>query len=359
MPELPDLAHIEAKLRPALVGQEIADARTGDPTVLRIMIDEPLGAALRGRHITSVDRRGHFMRFGIEGDRVIVINAMLVGKYRLLAPAELEGKKDPRALGLALALAPRRAKAGPPPQPIPFGDFGTDNPPYPPRRNGGLVAGGSEPSDGSELDIVELHYVDDKRMGKVYVARAADEQQIPVYGQLGIDVTSPAFTREAFGAILRKRRDQTRMFLMDKRALASIGNAYADEILFAAGIHPKTFCNKLSPAEADALYAAIPSVLRHAVDEIARRDPPIDEKLRDFLSVRGRDGKPCPRCGTKIRAVRVGDGDACFCPKCQPTERKLFVDWRNLPKKTEGPRTGPQASGLGPQDPEPDPKPEA
>ena len=61
MPELPDLAHIEAKLRPALVGQQIADARTGDPTVLRIMIDEPLGAALRARHITSVDRRGHFM----------------------------------------------------------------------------------------------------------------------------------------------------------------------------------------------------------------------------------------------------------------------------------------------------------
>ncbi len=286
MPELPDLAHIEAKLRPALVGQEIADARTGDPTVLRIMIDEPLGAALRARHITSVDRRGHFMRFGIEGDRVIVINAMLVGKYRLLAPAQLEGKKDPRALGLALALA-----------------------------------GGNE-----------LHYIDDKRMGKVYVARAADETQIPVYGQLGADVMSPAFTREAFGAILRKRRDQTRMFLMDKRALASIGNAYADEILFAAGIHPKTFCNKLSPAGADALYTAIPSVLRHAVDEIARRDPPIDEKLRDFLAVRGRDGKPCPRCGTKIRAVRVGDGDACFCPKCQPTERKLFVDWANLPK---------------------------
>jgi len=311
MPELPDLAHIEAKLRPALVGQEIADARTGDPTVLRIMIDEPLGAALRGRHITSVERRGHFMRFGIEGDRVIVINAMLVGKYRLLAPAQLEGKKDPRALGLALALA----------------------------------------------SGMELHYLDDKRMGKVYVARAADESQIPVYGQLGIDVTSPAFTREAFGAILRKRRDQTRMFLMDKRALASIGNAYADEILFAAGIHPKTFCNKLSPAEADALYAAIPSVLRHAVDEIARRDPPIDEKLRDFLSVRGRDGKPCPKCGTKIRAVRVGDGDACFCPKCQPTERKLFVEWSNLPRKTERPR----ASGLGPQDPDADPdsKPEA
>src|SRR5581483_6781398 len=137
---------------------------------------------------------------------------------------------------------------------------------------------------------------------------------------------SPLFTRELFMKLLRKRRDQVRMFLMDKAALASIGNAYADEILFAAHIHPKTFCNKLSPEEAEALYLAIPSVLRHAIDEIARRDEPVEVKVRDFLAVRGRDGKPCPRCGTTIRAVRVGAGDACFCPKCQPAARKLFVD---------------------------------
>jgi formamidopyrimidine-DNA glycosylase len=287
MPELPDLAHIEAKLRPALTGQVIAAARTGDPTVLRLMIDQPLPQALQGRRITSVDRRGHFMRFGLDGDRVIVINAMLVGRYRFRAQAPAAGQKDPRALGLGLSFE-----------------------------------GGAE-----------LQYIDDKRMGKVYVANTADELTIPVYGQLGIDVLSPQFTREAFAALLRKRRDQARMFLMDKRALASIGNAYADEILFAAQIHPKTFCNKLSPAEADALYAAIPAVLGHAVVEIARRDQPIEIKVRDFLSVRGRDGQPCPRCGTKIRAVRVGDGDACFCPKCQPAARKLFVDWGGLPPR--------------------------
>jgi formamidopyrimidine-DNA glycosylase len=293
MPELPDLAHIEAKLRPALTGRTIADARTGDPTVLRLMIDETLAEALRGRRITSVDRRGHFMRFGIEGDRVIVINAMLVGRYRLRAAADVRGKKDPRALGLALAL------------------------------------------EGGD----ELHYVDDKRMGKVYVARQDQEREIPVYSQLGVDVLGPGFTRAAFAQLLRKRRDQVRMFLMDKRALASIGNAYADEILFAASLHPKTFCNKLSAEEADALYAAIPAVLRHAVDEIARRDPPVDEKLRDFLSVRGRDGKPCVRCGTTIRAVRIGDGDSCFCPKCQPAARKLFIDWSKLPEKDNPNRT--------------------
>jgi hypothetical protein len=56
-------------------------------------------------------------------------------------------------------------------------------------------------------------------------------------------------------------------------------------------------------------------------------------KVRDFLKVRGRDGKPCLVCGTTIRAVRVGDGDACFCPRCQPETRKLFVSWSNLDAK--------------------------
>ena len=117
---------------------------------------------------------------------------------------------------------------------------------------------------------------------------------------------------------------------MDKRALASIGNAYADEILFAAGIHPKTFCNKLAPAEIDALHAAIGRVLTEAIAEIRKRDEPIEVKVRDFLKVRGRDGKPCLVCGTTIRAVRVGDGDACFCPHCQRETRKLFVNWTRL-----------------------------
>jgi len=288
MPELPDLVHVEDVLRAALAGKAITGARTGDPTVLRIMVREPFPDLLVGRRLESIERRGHFMRFGLDGGLCIVVNAMLAGRYKLIPPApEAARKKDPRALGLALAFA----------------------------------------------DAPELQYVDDKRMGKVYLARVEDEKQIPVYGELGPDLLSPAFTRAAFDAAIAKRRDQTRAFLMDKRALASLGNAYADEILFAAKIHPKTFCPKLTPADADALHAAIPRVLGEAIEEIRRRDQPIDVKVRDFLAVRGRDGKPCRVCGTTIRAVRVGDGDACFCPRCQPETRKLFVSWSNLSAK--------------------------
>ena len=293
MPELPDLVHVERVLRDAIVGHRVADARVGDPTVLRVMVPEGLPNSLRGQTLRAVERRGHFLRFGFGAERahaddlVLVVNAMLAGKYKLLPAEQAAREKDPVALGFAL-----RFEDGP-----------------------------------------ELRFIDDKRMGKVYVARAADEQGIPVYGALGVDLLSPAFDRETFLKLARKRRDQVRMFLMDKGTLASIGNAYADEILFAAGLHPKTFMRQLNAEDLERLFTAINQVLAGAIAEIERRNEPIEIKVRDFLLVRGRDGKPCQKCGTTIRAVRVGDGDSCFCPSCQPTTRRLFVDFSKLPGK--------------------------
>jgi formamidopyrimidine-DNA glycosylase len=288
MPELPDLVHVERKLREALVGRRILGARTGDPTVLRIMVETPFPEVLVGRRFDRIERRGHFVCFFLHGDLLLAVNCMLAGRFYLEpAPgAKAAAKRDPRALALAVTVE---------------GDH-------------------------------ELRYVDDKRMGKVYVAPAARLEEIPVLGTLGVDLLSPAFTREAFRARAARRRDQVRQFLMDKRALASIGNAYADEILFCARLHPKTFVNKLSPEEIDRLYQAIGEVTARAIAEITRRDQPIEMKVRDFLAVRGRAGKPCPTCGTTIREVRVGDGDACFCPTCQPATRALFVDWGKLPR---------------------------
>jgi formamidopyrimidine-DNA glycosylase len=284
VPELPDLVHIEAKLQEALTGRKIVGARTGDPLVLRVMVREPFPSVLVGRVVRKVTRRGHFMCFELGDDLLIAVNLMLAGRFFLVATSD---QKAPRALALAL-----------------------------------------EMEGGHELRIV-----DDKHMAKVYVAAPDAVEGIPQLGTLGVEVLSPQLTRERLEKIMAKRRDQVRQFLMDKSALASIGNAYADEILFAAGLHPKTFCSKLTVEDRDRLFTAIGTVVRHAVDEIRRRDPPIDAKLRDFLAVRGRTGKPCPKCGTKIRAVRVGDGDACFCPQCQPAARKLFVDWGKLPQK--------------------------
>jgi formamidopyrimidine-DNA glycosylase len=293
VPELPDLVHVALRLDARLAGRRIEHARTGDPTVLRLIIAEPFPACLVGKTVARVERRGHFLVFPT-GGLTLVVNCMLAGRFELdeggKRPATSRTKTDKRVDKRSLALA------------LGFGDG------------------------------IELRYLDELRMGKIYVAPDERLDAIPVFNQLGQDVLSPAFTAEAFAALIAGRRDQVRQLLLDKTALASIGNAYADEILFAARLHPKTFCNKLGPAEVGDLHAAIGSVLRSAIDEIRRQDPPVQVKVRDFLAVRGRDQQPCPRCGTKIRTVRVGDGDACFCPTCQPATRQLFVDFRKVTK---------------------------
>ena len=283
MPELPDLLYVESQLGPAFVGARVASVRVGDPVPFRVMIDAKVPELIIGRSLTAVQRRGHFMRFAFDGDLVVVINAMLAGRYAMVPLTD--GKADPKSLVLALVF------------------------------------------DNGQ----ELRYLDAKRMGKVYLCRPAQESTIPSFGNLGVDVMSQAFTLPLFQGLISKRRDQVRNFLMDKAALASIGNAYADEILFAAGIHPKTFCYQLLPAAVATLFNAIHSVLRGACEHIAREGPAVDEKLRDFLLVRGRAGQPCTRCKTTLRKVRVGAADADFCPQCQPPGRALFIDWSRKP----------------------------
>jgi formamidopyrimidine-DNA glycosylase len=284
MPELPDLVHVAAALAAAVTGRAIVGAKVGDPVVLRLMVPAVFPHVLLGRQLVGVERRGHFLRFALDDDLVLVVNAMLAGRY-VLTPQPLA--KLPKATILALSF-----EGGP-----------------------------------------ELCYADELRMGKIYVARPAQEADIPGYRDLGVDLLSPAFTLDHLRELAARRRDQVRQFLLDKRALASIGNAYADEILFAARLHPKTFTHRLTAAEIERLFTSIQDTLRRAIAEVAARGQPIDVKVRDFLSVRGRDRQPCPVCGTTIRTVRVGAADAYFCPTCQPTERKLFVDFRRLPGK--------------------------
>jgi formamidopyrimidine-DNA glycosylase len=178
----------------------------------------------------------------------------------------------------------------------------------------------------------ELRYRDDVQMGKVYLLARGSWDVVPGLSKVGEDVLAPGFTRGKFRAIARKRRDQLKVFLMDKAALDAMGNAYADEVLWAARLHPKVMARSLSDEELDRLHDAIVEVLSHATRTIAERRPALDEKLRDLLKVRGRKGAPCPRCGTTIRSAGVHGHDAEFCPACQPDRRgSSLVDWRKVP----------------------------
>lgn len=277
MPELPDLLYILSRLKERLVGREVAAERVGEPVILRFAVPGNLSLLL-GRPLEDVFRRSHFLVFRFEG-LDLAINPMLAGRFRLAEP----GEKDPRSLGFALG----------------FGD-------------------------------VELRYLDDKKMGKAYLIATDDWKAIPGVKTGGVDILAPQFTAERFVSLLKHRRDQVRVFLLDKKALDSLGNAYADEVLFEAGIHPKTFCRSISHDDGVKLHDAIVRVMTEAVEEVQNRGEDIEVKVRDFLKVRRKE--TCPRCGGKIRTAGVRGMDAWFCPRCQPATRAGFVDWTRAGK---------------------------
>jgi formamidopyrimidine-DNA glycosylase len=278
MPELPDLLHIQSRLEEALRGRRVTGERLESPVLLRCLVRGNLSLLL-GRRLEDVRRKSHFLVFRFEG-LDLAVNPMLAGRFRLAKPDD----KDEAALGFALA----------------FEDAG------------------------------ELRYLDDKDMGKAYLTASGDWKAIPGLDAGGLDILSPQFTRERFVSLLKHRRDQVRVFHLDKKAIDSLGNAYADEVLFAAGIHPKTWCRSLTHDDAVRLHDAIVEVMGHAVGEVARRDEPIEVKVRDFLKVRLKE--ECPRCGSKIRRAGVRGMDAYFCPRCQPATRSGLVDWTKTGK---------------------------
>lgn len=287
MAERPDLEYAVPILDRELRGRTIRAIEVKKPVVVRVVIRGDFEPLLVGASFASFARRGHFVVIGLDRPSPaaaldLVIAPMLAGRLRIVAP----GEKRPHDAAVSFVLDDDRV----------------------------------------------LVYRDDVQMGKVYVTTRGAYASVPGLATIGLDCLDPkVFTKAAFRALASARRDQAKVFLLDKSALDSLGNAYADESLFEARVHPKAWVKKLSPEAVDALFDAIVLVLTRARDTIRARKPPIDEKLRDFLSVRGRAGEPCVRCKTKLRKAGVHGHDAIFCPTCQPDERgSSLVDWRKL-----------------------------
>ncbi len=284
MPELPDLVHLVKVLKPALAGRRVEAVRLRNPLVLRLLLPGDFASLLAGRRFEDLERHGPFLRFGL-GELDLVCHLMLAGRLRL---------------------APREEK------PLAFTAFALD-----------LDSGQT------------LSYGDEKSMGKIYLGEAGRFESIPGYLSQGVDVTSPAFSHERFAALIAKKRCQARVFLMDQSLLSAIGNAYADEILFEAGIHPKAPCNSLPEERRRALYEAVLSVLAWGTEEVEKAGRPLEEKVRGHLRVRNRAGQPCPRCGATIRKAGVLGFDAFFCPICQPDRAGRGLDWTKLEGKKD------------------------
>lgn len=278
MPELPDLLYIQSYLRRKVCNRTVVDVRVKEPIVLRVAVDIPLEAALTGKQIIACDIHGPFLRMGFSGDLDLILNLMLAGKLQHQQPGE-------KALGhLCFSLSL---------------------------------------DDGSKLNLC-----DKQKMAKAYLVRSGNYALIPKYLTQGVDITDSKFTVQVFRELAKKHsRKQVRVFINDHTILSSIGNAYADEILFDAKIHPKTFVTKLTPQQIDQLYHSILSVMKWGIENVENAAQPIHVKVREHMKVRNRKGEACPRCSTTIRREGVRGHDVFFCPVCQPASRKLFIDW--------------------------------
>jgi formamidopyrimidine-DNA glycosylase len=284
MPELPDLVHIVKVLGPEIEGRLIAGATVKNPIVLRVLVPGSFPELVAGRAMRGLERHGPFLHLGLEGQAGrldLVMHLMLAGRLKLAAP----GDRPLRDTAFSLELEDGRT----------------------------------------------LRYADEKSMGKVYLCPPGSLGSIPGYSSQGVDVVSPNFTYEAFSALIAKKRCQARVFVMDQASLSAIGNAYADEILFEAGIHPKAFCHSLPEDKRRALFEAVRSVLAWGIEEVEKAGKPLEDKARGHMRVRGRAGEKCPRCGATIRKAGVLGFDSFFCPVCQPDRAGRGLDWTKLP----------------------------
>jgi formamidopyrimidine-DNA glycosylase len=267
MPELPDLEVIRQYLSPRLTGVDIVSVEVRRPLVVRNLMGGEVADHLVGRRFASVNRRGKFLLLELESGATLVINPMLAGRIRYGDPLSRPRVRDALVLGL---------------------------------------------SDGHEL-----RYFDAVDMGKVYLA--CDLDQVPAFAGQGPEATEPALTLEGFRERLRPHRGEVKGVLTNQSFVAGIGNAYADEILWSARLYPFRRRTDLSDVEIAQLYAAMRSVLSEAIATLRERvGENIDVEVRDFLSVHGKAGQPCPRCGSPISQVKRQRTATHFCRTCQP-----------------------------------------
>jgi formamidopyrimidine-DNA glycosylase len=302
MPELPDLVHIVKALGPELEARRIVGAKVKNPIVLRVLVPGAFPELVAGRTMRGLERHGPFLRLRLEPAGTAEAGA---GGPAAGAPLDL-------VMHLMLA---GRLKLAPP---------------------GSGAASKPLPSTAFSLELDDgrvLFYGDEASMGKVYLCPAGSFEAIPGYLSQGIDVVSPNFTFEVFSSLIGKKRCQARVFVMDQSCLSAIGNAYADEILFEAGIHPKASCHSLPPEKRRALYEAVRSVLAWGIEEVEKAGAPLEDKVRGHMRVRGRAGEKCPRCGATIRKAGVLGFDSFFCPVCQPDLAGRGLDWTKLEGK--------------------------
>lgn len=262
MPELPEVETIVRSVAPRLLGREIRKARFYSRLVLR-SDGAKTAARLRGRRIESVGRHGKFILVELSGGLTLTMHLGMTGS--LLWDAE----PGPHARAVF------------------------------------------------DLDGGRLVYDDPRQFGRIELGNSMPERA----ARLGPDALEAG--AEEFAARLATHRGHIKPLLLNQAFLRGLGNIYVDESLFSARIHPLASVTRLSPLRVRRLHAAIQEVLRAAVEAGGSSISDYvdaDGRAGSFQvhhNVYGKEGAPCPRCGTPIRRIVVGQRGTHYCPKCQ------------------------------------------
>ena len=280
MPELPEVETIVRDLRPQLAGRRIESVQlTRDPAIRKRLVRYPNPTKfirnLRGRTIRSVERRGKYLVMPLDHDgERLVVHLGMTGHLRVWEPEETPVKHTHFRALLDSGLELR------------YDD---------PRQFGRLLL-------GTQDELVA---------GRAFPAKLGPE---PIQGDL---------TEAEFDKIVKSRRRPIKSALLDQSFLAGVGNIYADEACFRAGIRPSRWTHRLTARERRALYSAIQEVLENG---IAARGSSIINYVDAFgvrggnqekLLVYGRSGEPCVKCGTPLQGTRLAGRGTVYCRKCQ------------------------------------------
>src|SRR5256885_7169649 len=294
MPELPEVETIVNDLRPQLVGRRFESLHlTGDPAIRARLVRYPSANTfvrrLRGRTIKTVERRGKYIVMpldpapreeklrangGTRTDERVIVHLGMTGHLRVWEPEETPVKHTHFRALLDSGLELR------------YDD---------PRQFGRIVVGS----------------MDELIAARAFPAGLGPE---PIHGDL---------TEAEFERLIRARRRPVKSALLDQSFLAGVGNIYADEACFRAGIRPSRWTHRLTVRERRALYEAIQHVLENS---IAARGSSIINYVDGFglpggnqekLLVYGRSGEPCLRCGTPLQGTRLAGRGTVYCRKCQ------------------------------------------
>jgi formamidopyrimidine-DNA glycosylase len=275
VPELPDITAYIIALEPRIVAQPIERVRLASPFLLRTA--QPPVSSVEGRAVRELRRIGKRIAIGVEGDLWLVLHLMIAGRLHWrLRGAKLAGRRNLAAF-----------------------DF----------PGGSLVL-----TEAGTKHRASLHVV-------------TGEEGLRSVDPGGIDIFTSDLS--SFRDALTAENRTLKRALTDPRILSGIGNAYSDEILYAAQLSPIALTHKLTPAEWERLFAATRQTVQLWIDRLrAEAHAGFPENVTAFrkdMAVHGRYGEPCLRCGEKIQRIRYADNETNYCARCQ-TGGKVLAD---------------------------------